>query len=77
MTRPDFCTEEMLEFLDDLRESGATNMFGAAPYLADEFPDLANDCASFHSSPKAREVLGYWMHSFDERRTQQATAQTI
>lgn len=28
---------EYIMFLDDLRASGRTNMFGAAPYLRDEF----------------------------------------
>src|SRR4051812_1294447 len=28
---------EMFEYLDALRESGATNMYGAAPYLVKEF----------------------------------------
>lgn len=44
------------EFLNDLRRSGVTNMFGAAPYLAEEF-----------GIPKteARTILGEWMESFD------------
>ena len=29
--------EEYFEFLDDLRETGATNMYGAGPYLRSEF----------------------------------------
>ena len=29
--------EEMFDYLEILRKSGATNMFGAAPYLAEEF----------------------------------------
>ena len=29
--------KDYFEFLDDLRESGVTNMFGSAPYLAEEF----------------------------------------
>lgn len=28
---------EYFEYLDELRESGVTNMFGAAPYLVSEF----------------------------------------
>ena len=47
---------EQLEFLDDLRESGITNLFGAAPFLRDEFPDL--------SIQEARQVLSYWMKNF-------------
>ena len=57
--RPEFCTDEMLTFLDDLRESGIVNMFGASSYLADEFeelPDMKN----------AKAVLIYWMDSFTE-----------
>lgn len=30
-------TKEHKEFLDNLRESGETNMFGARPYLMEEF----------------------------------------
>jgi hypothetical protein len=28
---------EMFQYLDDLRQSGATNMFGAGPYLEGAF----------------------------------------
>ena len=51
-------TQEMLEFLDQLRESGVVNMFGAAPDLVDEF-DL--------TKREARAVLGEWMRTFGER----------
>ena len=54
--RPAFCTDEHLVYLDDLRVSGETNMFGARPYLMDEFPEL--------TSNEAGAVLGYWMKSF-------------
>ena len=30
-------TQEHIDFLDELRESGDTNMFGARPYIVDEF----------------------------------------
>ena len=30
-------TQEHIDFLDELRESGDTNMFGAQPYIVDEF----------------------------------------
>jgi hypothetical protein len=56
MERPEIVTDEMLEFLDDLRDSGVTNMYGAAPYLKDEFYDL--------SMIEAREVTSYWMKTF-------------
>lgn len=54
--RPAFITDEHLEFLDDLRESGATNMFGARLYLMDEFPAITEG--------EAAMVLGYWMKTF-------------
>ena len=47
-----------LEYLDDLRESGVTNMFGAAPFLVDAFGMQSKD---------ARNVLVYWMETFEER----------
>jgi len=50
---------EYLEYLDELRESGATNMCGAAAYLLDEFPEL--------SKAQARGILKHWMHTFSER----------
>ena len=44
--------ETMYEYLEELRESGVTNMFGAAPYLAERFDMPVRD---------AREVLQDWM----------------
>lgn len=58
--RPEFCTEEHLDYLDDLRESGVTNMFGAGAYLRKEFPDLKRG--------SELDVLSYWMGSFSERK---------
>ena len=46
-------------FLDDLREVGCCNMFGATPYLREEFPEL--------DTKTAQKVLGDWMKSFSER----------
>jgi len=51
-------TQEQLEFLDDLRESGVTNMFGAAPYVQDAF---------FLTKQEARAILSEWMKSFATR----------
>jgi len=31
------------EFLGELRDSGITNMFGARPYLLEEFPELSSE----------------------------------
>jgi hypothetical protein len=56
--RPEIVEDEHLDYLDDLRESGVTNMFGAGSYVAEEF-DLSDADAS--------TVLIYWMHSFGER----------
>ena len=47
--------EEAVELLEELRESGVTNMYGAAPYLAAEFSISNSD---------AREILGKWMESY-------------
>jgi hypothetical protein len=66
--RPEYVTDEHLEYLDDLRESGATNMFGAAPYLADAFEI---------DKKQAREILSYWMKTFGERRSAHVADQTL
>ena len=58
MDKPVFVTEEHLQYLDDLRESGKTNMFGAAPYLAIEFG---------LGKTFSLKVLSYWMETFSER----------
>ena len=57
--KEDFITEEHLNYLDDLRESGVTNMLGAASYIQDMFFSL--------SMSESREVLTYWMESWGER----------
>ena len=49
--------KDMHTFLDALRDSGVTNMFGAAPYLQKEFGI---------DQKSAREVLANWMQSFSE-----------
>jgi len=54
------------DFLLTLRDSGKTNMFGAAPYLQKEF-DL--------SKSEARNVLAEWMKSFNESKVNEADAQ--
>jgi hypothetical protein len=47
--------QEIFQYLDALRESGVTNMYGASPYLQDRF-DL--------SKREAREFLMKWMEQF-------------
>ncbi len=66
--RPEIVTDEHLEYLDELRESGDTNMYGAGSYLEREFPELIGG-RSFHSSRKTLLILKYWMDSFTERHT--------
>jgi hypothetical protein len=51
--------QEYFEFLDDLRESGVTNMYGAGTFLEDEFIELGRKDAG--------EVLTEWMDTFTER----------
>lgn len=46
------------DFLDELRESGKTNMFGARPYLEREFG---------LDKKKATEILSDWMATFGKR----------
>ena len=48
-------TAEHKAYLDNLRESGETNMFGASPYLMDEFG---------LDKHEARSILSQWMASF-------------
>jgi len=57
--RPECVTQEHLSYLDELRESGETNMYGARPWLRDAFPQLTKE--------QAGDVLTYWMHTFAER----------
>jgi hypothetical protein len=46
---------EYYQYLDALRESGVTNMYGAGAYLQDRF-DL--------SKVEARDILTAWMKQF-------------
>ena len=59
MKRPEIVEDEHLGYLDELRAWGATNMFGARPYLMEEYPEL--------TSKEAQSILLYWMDSFSER----------
>jgi hypothetical protein len=47
--------EQYYNYLNELRDSGKTNMFGASSYLQDEF-DL--------SRYEAKDILMSWMKSF-------------
>jgi hypothetical protein len=49
--------EKYFSFLNVLRDSGVTNMFGASPYLQSEFG---------LNRSEAKKVLAAWMNSFKE-----------
>lgn len=51
--------ENYFNYLDELRKSGNTNMFGATPYLINAFPELTKQ--------EARDILQQWMGTFGER----------
>lgn len=59
VSRPVIIEDEHLFFLDELRETCAANMFGACPYLVEEF-DVTED--------EAEKILMYWMKTFSARR---------
>ncbi len=54
--RPKGCTMTHLRYLDALRESGITNMFGSSTYLKEAFPRLTRE--------QSIKVVGYWMKTF-------------
>lgn len=58
-TRPTTNQEkEVFQYLNELRESGETNMFGAASYIVEEFP--------FVEIKEARQLLSTWMKVFNK-----------
>ena len=56
---------EMFRYLDDLREDGTTNMYGAGPYLQKEF-DI--------DSIEAMKITLAWMHTFSKDESPEARA---
>ena len=52
---------EYFRYLDELRDSGLTNMFGAAPHLMNAFP--------FSDIREARQILSAWMDTFDPEKS--------
>ena len=58
--RPEVVKEEHLIYLDELRESGETNMFCATPYLISEFSLNSKD---------ANIILAHWMKTLSERHS--------
>jgi hypothetical protein len=55
----DLC--EYFAYLDDLRDSGATNMYAASSYLVSEYDHL--------TSREAQSVLTMWMRTFDPEKS--------
>lgn len=49
--------KEAMEFLNLLRNTGVTNMFGSAPYVQEEFGIDKNE---------ARRLVSLWMSNFNE-----------
>jgi hypothetical protein len=49
--------KDVFLFLNGLRESGVTNMFGATTYILDEFPEL--------DKKQASKLLSLWMSNFN------------
>jgi len=49
--------KEIFTFLNDLRDSGSINMFGAGPEISNEFGI---------DKREAREFLSLWMSNFNE-----------
>ena len=50
--------EEYYQVLENIRESGITNMFGAAPYLKELCPELSHKLA--------QAILVNWIKNYDE-----------
>tara|TARA_Y100001963_G_scaffold116917_1_gene162574 strand:+ start:8591 stop:8773 length:183 start_codon:yes stop_codon:yes gene_type:complete len=50
--------DRVFEFLDDLRESGVTNMYGASPYIREAFNVTRYE---------ANRLLSKWMETYSER----------
>ena len=49
--------KEVFQYLNELRESGQTNMFRAAPFIMEEFP--------FVEKKEARSLLSLWMANYN------------
>lgn len=52
--------EKYFDYLDRLRASGVTNMFGAASFLRDEFPELQGD------KVWSKVIVKEWMSRFEK-----------
>jgi len=56
-----YTKEDVFQFLDEMREWGGINMYGAAPHIQESFG------VSRH---EARNLLAEWMKTFSERHAQ-------
>ena len=52
--------KDCYQYLEDLRDSGVVNMFGAKPYLV----EFINDSIA-ENPPNAATVLASWMKNYD------------
>lgn len=50
--------KRVFQFLNELRESGVTNMFGAASFIREEFEDIGEI--------ESRQLLCCWMSNFND-----------
>ncbi len=55
--RPQGITDEHLTFLDELRESGVVNMWGARPFIVEQFRVTQEEASAIHT---------YWMDTFGD-----------
>ena len=66
--KEDISDNEYFSYLNDLRDSGVTNMFGAGEYLERDF-NL--------DKREAREILTRWIRSFDEGKIYEEDSDTL
>ena len=52
--------QKYFDYLEQLRQSGETNMYGAASYLQEEFPELR------YAPERAKEILLAWFGTFEK-----------
>lgn len=57
LSETSYTEDEVFEYLVDLRDSGVTNMWGAAPYIAEQFDVRERE---------ARRLLIAWIGSFED-----------
>ena len=61
MKRANDRCQKYFDFLEQVRQSGETNMYGAVSNLQDEFPELR------YNRERARKVFLAWIKSFDRK----------